>query len=158
MLKLPLFDPTITLHHEWSQDPPYVTSRPTQIPPPPLSFISLFWNQKNNSCTPTYVIRSFSFQALGMNLSLSLDVLKRFLILTILESTLIRQLDHFEAKIFSYKHQQALNIAVTILHNVKTPWLRKYTWQNILKFQNVNLERILYSSIRILNQNIWIWD
>ena len=35
--KFPYFDPpppssTITLHHEWSQDPPYVTSRLTQIP------------------------------------------------------------------------------------------------------------------------------
>ena len=57
-----------------------------------------------------------------------------------------------------YKHhQQALNRAVTILHHLKAWWLKKHTLQDILKFQNVKLE-CLHSYIRILNENIRIWD
>ena len=61
----------------------------------------------------------------------------------------MRRLAHFEAQIFSYKHQQALNIAVTILHHLHL-MVKKSTLQNILKFQKVKFE-CLHWYIRILN-------
>ena len=39
---------------------------------------------------------------------------------------------------------------------MKTPWLKKHTFQNIFKFQNVKFE-CLHSYIKILNKNIRIW-
>ena len=56
-----------------------------------------------------------------------------------------------------YKNQQAINITVTVFHHLKTPWLKKHTWQIFFKFQNVKFQ-FWYSYIRILNENIWIWD
>ena len=46
-LKLPFSDspPTITFHHEWSQDPSYITSRLTQIPRLYHLFL-FFWSWK----------------------------------------------------------------------------------------------------------------
>ena len=42
------------------------------------------------------------------------------------------------------------------LFMMKTPWLKKHTFQNIFKFQNVKFE-CLHSYIKILNKNIRIW-
>ena len=78
---------------------------------------------------------SFPFPRFGGELELKLRYfLEFFSFFSILESTLIRRLFHFVAWIFSYMHQQALNIAVTILHHLKTPRLKKcYLYFEIAK-------------------------
>ena len=66
----------------------------------------------------------------------------------------MRRLVYFEVYNFSYKYQQALNIAVTILHTTcRLHGQKNHILRNILKFQNVKFECFL-----ILNENIRIWD
>ena len=72
-----------------------------------------------------------------------------------LESALTQRISSFEAYIFSYEHQQALNIDVTILRQLNTPWLKNHTLQNIVKFQYVKFE-YLQSYIQVLNENMRI--
>ena len=60
----PTHFPTITLRYEWSQDPPYVTSRLTQMPP--LSFVSHFWNwKKKQRYAPTHDTSTHVFKQLN---------------------------------------------------------------------------------------------